>query len=185
MIELKCRLIARGWVPGQSYTRSEFNAAKKEAFADAARFYFQNIRPKHFERPAVQEYGYAPRQGDPGNPGPKGFKKSYVARKIAKFGHNRPLVFSGSSLAATRMATIRPTSKGAQISVPVGYLNFKPKNFKGDMGQEFKSFSQADIRDIEQIIARSLLGRLKRCQQTRTEDIGTGGKTPTAYFHGD
>ena len=81
------------------------NAVIKQTNEDLLWQWHTKYLPKHFTRAAYREYGYMPRQGEPGYPfldskGRKiGFKKSYTGRKLAKYGHTNPFVYTGRTMA--------------------------------------------------------------------------------------
>jgi hypothetical protein len=65
------------------------------------------------------------RQGERGT-GTKFFKKSYTGRKLHKWGHTRPLEWSGVTRARASVLDVKATSKGGKLITHVNVLNFHP-----------------------------------------------------------
>lgn len=111
------------------------NAVIKQTNEDLLWQWHTKYLPKHFTRAAYREYGYMPRQGEPGYPfldskGRKiGFKKSYTGRKLAKYGHTNPFVYTGRTMAMAlnrANANVNPkklSSNQASISFPIGWAD--------------------------------------------------------------
>lgn len=100
--------------------------AAKGAYAAAGEDYHRELRPKRFTREHAAEAGYKPRAGEHLVWGSKEFWKSYTGRKLKKYGHTLPLVFSGRTRDRAKMATITSTSNRGQIKYAVNALNFIP-----------------------------------------------------------
>lgn len=115
--------------------------------------------PKHFTRAAYKEYGYMPRQGEPGYPfldkkGRKiGFKKSYTGRKLAAKGHTNPFVWSGATMAAAlnrANANVNPKKLSyaqASISFPIGWVD-KSRNLGRYAADELTRVSPGEVQEL-------------------------------------
>lgn len=104
-----------------------------------ARHWHRYIRPKHFTPAGAAEYGYRPRTAD------------YVDKKRKKYGHNDPLVFTGTSKRLSRIARITATSKGSKTRMSVPALNFHPST-----RDELTRFSVRDRRVLLRVGDRDL-----------------------------
>ncbi len=105
--------------PTPKIVRRELNNVTREAARTMGQVWATRFREKHFTNAGAAEYGYTPRQGEPGRPHPRGFRQSYTGRKLAKFGHTRPLEFTGESRARTRSPRIVATATKGQATVQV------------------------------------------------------------------
>jgi len=89
---------------GLGFTAKEWRAVLKPGWERVGVFWHRYILRKHFTAAGAQEYGYQPRTA------------KYVARKLRKKGHSRPLVWSGATeTQALRWREIGSTSKGARV----------------------------------------------------------------------
>lgn len=105
----------------------------KNVFQAGGEFYHENYVDLHFRNSASLRYGYRPRSGEPGSknpPGSKYYKRTYTWRKLKKFGHTRPLEWTGESRALANVRDVRSTSKWARIYSHARVLNFKPWLFE-------------------------------------------------------
>jgi hypothetical protein len=100
--------------------------AAKGAYAAAGEDYHRELRPKRFTKEHAAEAQYKPRAGETLQWGSKAFWRSYTGRKLKKYGHTLPLVFSGRTRDRAQMATITSTSNRGQIRYQVNALNFIP-----------------------------------------------------------
>lgn len=132
------------------------NAAKKEAWLVTGReFATQNV-PKRFTQEFAQEAGYSPRAGQNLPRGSKIFWGSYFGRKLRKFGHADPFVWSGETRRNARTARITNTAKGAPISLPdARKINYIPK-----YAAEFVRVTQREGTELAVVFDRALDQRL-------------------------
>lgn len=96
--------------------KKEMRASLKESWANAGKFFHLNMRDKRFTKEHAMKAGYALRKGEESGIGTKAFFRSYTGRKLKKFGHTRPLEFSGRTRAAVRAANISSTSNGGKVA---------------------------------------------------------------------
>jgi len=95
----------KGAVPGSAnLTQKIFNELIRESWEDVGDYWHENFLDKHFTPAGADEYGYAPRSGETGNPHPKGFWASYSGRKQKYLHHKNPLVFAGDLQAAAALS---------------------------------------------------------------------------------
>lgn len=135
---------------------AERNRIHKEMWRSLGEHWHRYQRPKHFTKAGAQEYGYAPRSGDPGRTHPKGFHRSYQGRKLRRFGHTLPLVYTGLSRNLTRVRDVRPTSKGVRVIMRAPALNLRPKGGRINMRNELINISRRDARALVSVGERRL-----------------------------
>ena len=146
-------------------------AATKLGYESAGLWWHKECRPKHFTREAYQLYQYTPRQGE-ANTKTRIFKKSYTGRKLIKFGHTNPMVYTGVSERLTRVRDIRATSKSVRIVMPAFALNFRPKGGRINMVNELRERVTAhEVSMMAKIIDRVIDNRLKTANETSTRTI--------------
>jgi hypothetical protein len=173
------RLKYKGFVPGTAMAARAFDDALAAGFDAAGRYYFQQIRPKHFERAAHDEYGYATRSD------------SWIRRKIRKTSQATDLIFTGRSMQETRSATITATKKGVRVSMPAGMLLMHPRDRKSgpspvNMQQEMEAISDRDRSDLVDIIERIVDRRLRESSATEEKYYGINSTPATSmagFFH--
>ncbi len=113
--------------------KKAIRASLKEAWYEAGIYFHTHLRDKRFTKEHAKKAGYTPRKGEAsagvanyyGNS--KAFMKSYTGRKLKKFGHTRPLEFSGTARRLVRTASISSTSNGSRVRYP-GARVFNYKN---------------------------------------------------------
>ena len=135
------------------------NAVIKKTNEDLLWHWHTKYLPKHFTRAAYREYGYMPRQGEPGYPfvdkkGRKiGFKKSYTGKKLREKGHTNPYVYSGQMMATAlsrSSANVNPKKLSvnqASISFPIGWAD-KSRNIGRFAADELTRISPAEIPEL-------------------------------------
>lgn len=145
--------------------------AIRVGYLNAGVWWHKECRPKHFTREGYQLYQYTPRQGE-ANTGTKIFKKSYTGRKLKKFGHTNPMVYTGVSERLTRVRDVRANSKGCKIVMPAFALNFRPKGGRINMVNELRErFTGREVATIAKIIDRVIDNKLKTANETSTRTI--------------
>lgn len=149
-----------GPVPGsQNLRQREWNDVVREAWRQVGLYWVKAFRPKHFTAEGGREYGYAKRSGERGNAGSQGFKRSYVGKKLAKFGHTKPLVWSGRSEAATRSARIHATAtrnkSGVEIFMNAPTLNLRNKYNDTNMRAEMTRISERETIELVRLHRRT------------------------------
>lgn len=106
--------------------KSEMRKSLARSWAVAGRFFHANLRDRRFTLEHAKKAGYAPRKGQQQGIGTKAFFRSYTGRKLKRFGHMRPLEWSGETRKAVRMANISSTSNGARVA----YAGARAFNFR-------------------------------------------------------
>jgi len=126
---------AKGW-----------RALLKEAWRHTGRYWHRFILPKHFQPQAVYEYQYAERT------------IAYRRRKTRKFGHNRPLVFTGRmERDVRRILDVRVSSKAARVVLHgPRYLYMKggKRGTGPNMAAELAAISERDAKALATVMDR-------------------------------
>lgn len=145
---------------------SEAREVLTKAWEQAGAFWHRAILPKHFQFSAYAEYGYQKRN------------VRYEIRKAKRYGHRRPLVFSGNlERAARRIRDVRANAKGARVVIHgPKYLYAYRKDFKQpDKARELQAVSERDARALAEVLDRSLERSLGRARGAR--GYGAGHRT--------
>lgn len=114
----------RGNVPRNM--AKQHRRASREAYQQIAEIHHRENTPKRFTKEHAQAAGYRKRSGEQFTFGSKAFWGSYTGRKLRKFGHMLPLVWSGQTRDRARMATIQVTTNRGQLRYSVNALNYNP-----------------------------------------------------------
>jgi len=144
-----------GPVPSDlALSKREWNRLKKLAWEEVGKIRHAKLRPKHFTKAGAREYDYKPRSGEAGSG--HGFRQSYTDRKLKRWGHTDPLVWSGETRELSSRGNIAATGNGVRLTYPsLRKLNqFKPKSKSGieiDMIEEFQTVSQEEREIIAQL----------------------------------
>ena len=125
----------------------------KQGMSEAGKLWHVDIRPKHFTNRGATEYGYRPRQGERGSGGK--FNSSYTARKLRKFGHTRPLEYTGETKRMSRIVRVVNTSKSVKLRYSLRKLDFVQ-----GARDEFSRFSEADEQLIVNTVDKSIQKQL-------------------------
>ena len=122
------------------------NRFMKVSWYAAGIFYHDELAPKRFTVEHGRKARYTKRMGEVLPFGSKGWKRSYYGRKYRSprgGGVNRaePLVFSGATQRAMKVARVSSTSKGVRIRYPGGRgLNRRHPRSRINMWDEFSRF---------------------------------------------
>ena len=176
-----------GVVPGATLTDDRLKNLLKEAWFDPGKDWQENLRPKHFTKEGGSEYGYAPRKGEELGQSSKAFWRSYTGRKLKKFGHTLPLVFSGDLRNRCRVARIENSPTGVKVVLTgANKANFHNPHSNVNMRAELTRISVPETRELASVLEESLIAKLDRFDVT----VSTSGDhlrfvSPTAFFHGD
>ena len=162
-----CVLKYRGPVP--KIARRERNKIQKEGFEYALTYWHGKFREKHFTHAGATEYKYLPRSGERGH-GRK-FKGSYNQQKLRKFGHTRPLEFSGESRQLTRTLKIKATSKSGRCILNARKFNFRNPKSKIDMRDEMTRVSDPERTVLAEEFQDYISGRFNRIMASETVNI--------------
>ena len=176
-----------GVVPGATLTDDRLKNILKEAWYDPGKEWHENLRPKHFTKEGEREYGYEPRSGEESGQSGKAFWRSYTGRKLKKFGHTLPLVYSGDLRDRSRVARIENNPTGVKVVLTrANKANFHNPHSNIDMRAELTRISIDEAHQLTDVLESSLITKLDRFDVTVT----VGGENPrftsvTGFFHGE
>ncbi len=152
---------ARGF---ESLTKSQLNEALRLMMHAVGLRHRRRHLAKHFTKAAYRAYGYAPRQGDNGSGSP--FRGSYQYRKLRKFSHTLPLVYTGELRRLTLYGRqdVRATAAGgnakARIVLPRKANLRNPWSLTNPL-KELQAVSGAEMADLERFAGEQLERELK------------------------
>lgn len=158
--------------PTPKLLRREANEIHRQTALEMGDHWFHNFRAKHFTTAGASEYGYTPRQGERGNAGLKGFRRSYTGRKLRLKGHTRPLVYSGQSENLTKIKDVRATAtkeeaKG-RVVIHAPTFNRKGKGSRCDMRAEIQTISAPETVILAQVAGSGIARRYKAIRDSQT-----------------
>jgi hypothetical protein len=138
-----------------------FKEARTKAMKAVCDFWFQEIRPRHFTESAKSRYQYHART------------KKYEERKFKRFGHTRPLVYTGTmERVLAQSVTIKASSKRGEIQMAQtadnwlkGYISFRGKNGTGpDKWLELQRIPPDEQNELAAIAAKILREAIKNAK---------------------
>jgi len=147
----------------------ERNAIQKDAFIETLTYWHTHHRQKHFTNAGAVEYGYLPRSGDRGSR--RKFVGSYTQRKLLKFGHTRPLEFSGASRALSANRNVKATSKTARCIISAPALNFRNPKSPIRMREEMTRVSPAERIELVNHFEEYMLERFNKITASETKTM--------------
>lgn len=158
------------WRAGSGLSRKALNEVLSEGYHAALLHWHKRIRPKHFTHAGAKEYGYTPRQGE----NRVRWRGSYTERKLRKWGHTYPLVWSGGSLRKSQTTRIRTSGKGGKASYSIPVFNYKTKNNRVDKRDEYQRISPRDEVEMVDVFRRRVEARLNLVAASQTT-LNAGG----------
>ncbi len=144
----------------KAFSRKHITAAVKAALGAVGLDWHRKTLPDHFKPGAESRYRYQRRT-------PK-----HLADKLKQFGHQRPLVFTGTLAAEVqRLARITSTGKGVRVVMKgPKYLYMRRRDQKQpDKAKELTATTRKELTGI----GRSLHDRLKRSLSATAETVTT------------
>lgn len=150
-----------------------FGKLQAAAWEVAAIHFHSRFRDDRFTESHAQKMGYTRRKGEGMAHGSKAFRNSYTGRKLAKFGHTRPLEWSGETRRAVAMANITTTRNAAKISYAgARKFNFRHPKSQIRMADEFRSLANTEIQELGRIFDRDLDARVAQDMTTTVTVVG-------------
>lgn len=136
--------------PTPGVMAKERRRIQKASFFKIGTHWHRLYMAEHFKNSAMTRYPgvYKPRKGERGNEHPKGFKYSYTGRKLRRFGHTLPLVFSGQSRRLAGIRDVRSTSNGGRVVIHARTFNRKNPDSKINMREEATVVNAAEEKDL-------------------------------------
>ncbi len=166
------RMKTTGFMPGVPRWRSHVNRAQKEAWAKGGEYWHLRLRAKHFTKAGAREYHYTPRKGEAGSGVPFKTKRheSYLAYKLRRYKHTRPLEATGGLKRLSRMARITSTSKGVRVALSqANKANLRHPKSTINMREELTTVSVREEQPIARELDRELNLRLNRIKTVDTK----------------
>ena len=115
------------------------------------------LLPKHVTAKGAREYGYGARQGEPGSGEP--YKGSYTERKFQRFGHKKPLWYTGQAFREAKRGNItaRASKRGASVSISTSRkYNLRNPKSKTYPAEEIRRVSRRENRNLSGHLARNI-----------------------------
>lgn len=165
------RIKYTGAVPGVTLGRRELNREKKGSWHHTGTYWHQKFRKKHFTKAGAKEYGYIARKGEKMAKGSKAYKRSYTGQKERKFGHTRPLEFSGLSRQLTRIRDVRAFSKKVRVVLHSRTFNRRHRKSQINMREEMTRVSMAEAHTLVGQFDGDFGRRLSQFRGSHTETI--------------
>jgi hypothetical protein len=162
------KVTERGAVPRNM--RKAYTAASKLAWVEAGKWFHTNRRDLRFTTAHARKAGYLPRRGEEPGLSRREYFLSYTGRKQRRYGHRRPLEYSGETRRLVRSASMTSTSK----SVRVAYAGARKFNFRNPhsqirMADEFRRLTADEPALIGGAYDRSLNTNLQRDTTTHEQ----------------
>ena len=120
--------------------RKVWTASSRTAFADTGEHFHDHYRDRRFTHSHARAAGYKRRKGEGQPVGSKSRKRSYTGRKESRYGHSRPLEFSGKTRDKIETAyKVTSTSKKGRVAYRgARVFNFRPPKSQINMAEEFR-----------------------------------------------
>jgi hypothetical protein len=146
--------------------RKQYQQASSESWKDVGAEFHSQMRDKRFTHAHATKAGYEPRVGSNMQPGQKGFWRSYTGRKLRKFGHTRPLEFTGETRRAVSLASISSSRAGVKVAYPgARKFNFSTKHTNVRMADEFRRVLPEEADALAAVYAARLAERFTRSSE--------------------
>lgn len=122
--------------------RRDIDVAVEAAMLKVAQTWQRDYRPQHFVAGAARKYGYAPRD------------RYYRRRKFLKFGHNRPLVYTGLAERKSQIARITASSRRSEVrhSYLPKYF-FQKRGSAPDKFEELTTVTNTEMNELARLAA--------------------------------
>lgn len=140
--------------------RTLHSQSTKAAWSEAGQEFHTKFRDRRFSNAHATAAGYTPRQGERGSG--VAFPRSYVGRKLRRYGHTRPLELTGETRRMVSLASINSTSKGVKVSYPgARKFNLRHKNSTINMADEFRRILPSEASTLAAFWSDRLAIRFK------------------------
>lgn len=142
----------------EALTTRQINGVVRDAMEDVGKRWRSRYLPEHFKNSATSKYGYAKRKGESGST--RRFRGSYTQRKLKKYGHTRPLEFSGKGKReALQNENIQAfaTSRSARVEIRLPQkFNFRHPLSQVRMADEIRATTASELRDLEAFLTKKI-----------------------------
>lgn len=151
-------------------TAKEWRATMREIFMVGARYWQQNILPRHFQSDAATKYNYEPRN------------KKYEIRKRKRQGHNLPLVWSGEMrdmlLGSADVSAVGDKTAVVKLHGP-RYLPLRRRRLnEPDKARELTVILNAEEKEIAAVMDEAM------AEKTGASGIGTRKNAQVSAMRG-
>lgn len=156
----------------------QINDAFTAAFRAVGEKWWDDYLPKRFDDRGQRRYGFKRRSGQLFNSKP--IAGSYTAVKLRKYGHTRPLVFTGGTAhEAITTKRIAATRKMVRVSLPRGYNRRNPSS-DIKMADEVRAVRPDEIKHLSSLFVSTLESALQlagaRSARAQTTTFGGDGR---------
>jgi hypothetical protein len=145
------------------------NEVYKAGYVWTLTHWHREMRPKHFTHAGATEYRYAPRRGERG--GGRRFEGSYTQRKLKKYGHTRPLEFTGESKRASADLKIKATSKGGRCILSTPRLNYRHPDSQVRAREEMTRVSDREVAVLARVFEDYVAAEFARLTDKTTVTV--------------
>ena len=138
--------------------RKSMTAAKRHGWKESAQYFHTDLREKRFTRQHARTAGYGRRS------------RRYVEQKKRRFGHMRPLEYTGDLRRRLRLGRIEGTTKLGRAKYPGGNkLNFRQRNSALNLRVEFTTLTRRETTRVARVFDGEVDRQLKldKTQETR------------------
>lgn len=157
-LALNVTIKTRGAVPSE--IRKAYTKGSKRAWAETAKKFHTDLRDKRFSEEHARTARYKKRT------------EKYLEAKQRKFGHTRPLEWSGETRRAVKTARITSTSsRGKAAYAGARKLNFRSGPNAPNMAKEFRHLTSADKKYLAKDYDANLNRELNADQTTSTRTL--------------
>lgn len=168
-MDLRITIRERGPTPRK--LRKVYTAAKRVAWLATGKLFHLEMRDKRFTSEHGRKAGYAPRQGEVAGLGRRWWS-TYTGQKQKKWGHTRPLEWSGETRRAVKSANITSTTKGARVAYPgARKLNYRRWPTSPHMAEEFRRLLPDEITPLANTFDESLDREMNRDQTQEMRQV--------------
>lgn len=135
--------------------------AQRECFREMASRWHADYLLGHFDTSATSRYRYRARRGSRiADRNTYKFRNSYTGRKLRRFGHERPLVFTGRAMMESQFRDIRADSKKGK-AVLSRRFNLRNPNSEINMREEVTRVLPREAMALRRAGARAMKAKLK------------------------
>jgi len=136
-----------------------FSDGRAETFKEIGEVWHKKYLRRHFQLSAFREYGYAKRS------------KRYEQRKLKRFGHMRPLVYTGRmQRALTGSALVRSSARGVTVRMTgpkwlKGFMSMLGRYGTGpDKAKEVTTISEREGNELAAMAGDILTRKMERAK---------------------
>lgn len=151
----------QGAVPSNMPRREFNNEILKPSWEATGKYFHSRMLPERFTEKGARLLNYPPRS------------RAYNERKRKKFGHTRPLVFTGEAEALAKIQDVRATSKGVRIINHARKLqNLINLKRRARMADEVRRIAPSERDELVRVLNREVDKRLKAYKRQSTSRVG-------------